>query len=466
MLQQRQRSRSNRQQSWMLALGCGSSMVLHLGLIAGISYWWRSPAPVDEPIEITLVAPSEIEPVAVASPPPLTKPPKIKIAPIPAQVAQPQPTVLKSVSKPIVVTPAPKSVAVVVKPISKPIRATAQPKPRSSSIPTKVKPNPSPIQTAKVNRPVTTKPIVKPFPIAPKTPTPKPVQTPLIDNPIATTLTSKSVQSQPKIKTTPNPPFTFPTPQLPQTPAIKIPLDRSISKNSRSQPISPPIPVKPNSQAAAIPKSPPATSPDDPITPATTSDLSSPIGPKSQTRSATIAQPPVGGNIPNNDDKPIFNRDLLPGGGLTRNGGQLNSPPAGNPQAPDSSPPSGNGDRDALSEGLLRRQTLRERQRVGSAAPGVDSSSSTSQTAGGGGLQCIERCQIPKLRDLQDRDGGKDRLRIRIVIDPKGSVLEATISKSSDNPQIDAIVLAGIKQMQFKPPGKIIKGIIKANILL
>jgi TonB family protein len=57
-------------------------------------------------------------------------------------------------------------------------------------------------------------------------------------------------------------------------------------------------------------------------------------------------------------------------------------------------------------------------------------------------------------------------LRIRIVVAPNGLVLAATISKSSDNPQIDAIVLEGIKQMQFKPPGKIIKGIIKANIIL
>ena len=100
-----------------------------------------------------------------------------------------------------------------------------------------------------------------------------------------------------------------------------------------------------------------------------------------------------------------------------------------------------------------------------SAPPGNSSPIATSQPTAGG-LQCIQHCEIPNLRDLQDRDSGKDRLRIRIVIDPNGLVLAATIAKSSDNPQIDALVIEGIKQMQFKPSGQIIKGIIKANILL
>ncbi len=375
----------------MLALGCGSSVMLHLGLVAGISYWWRSPAAIDEPIEITLVEPTEIEPVTVAPSPPSVKSPKISITPIPVQVTQPKPTVFKSGSKPIVVTPAPKSVAVVVKPISKPIGSTAQSKPGSLSIKTKVKSNPRPIQTAKVNLPINPKPRSNPFSIEPKIPTPNPVQTSTIDPLIATKPPPKSVQSQREIKTTPNPP-------------------------------------------------------DNPITPATTSDLSSPMSPKAQERSTTSTQSPTGGNIPNNDDKTILNRDRSPGGGLTGNGGSAQS---GSLQTPNSSSPGfGNGDR------------------VGNSLPGGDSSFSTSQTGGGGGLQCVQHCEIPKLRDLQDRDGGKDRLRIRIVVDPNGLVLAAMISKSSGNPQIDAIVLEGIKQMQFKPSGKIIKGIIKANILL
>lgn len=86
--------------------------------------------------------------------------------------------------------------------------------------------------------------------------------------------------------------------------------------------------------------------------------------------------------------------------------------------------------------------------------------------SGTSGLQCVRNCQIARLQDLQDRDGGKDRLRIRIVIDANGVVSAAEIAKSSGNPEIDALVLDGIKQMQFNPSGKTIKGIIKANILL
>ncbi len=444
MLQQRQRARSNRQQSWMLALGCGTSVAIHLGLIAGISSWWRSPAPVAEPIDITLVEPVEIEPIAVASPP-LTKPPQIEIAPTPDRVTQPKPTILKSVSKPIVLKPTPKSVAGGVKPISKP-QTTAQPKPKSSSIPTKVKSNPNPLKTAKVNRPIATSPKIEPFPIFPKTLTPEPVQPPLIDDRITKQSNPKAIQDRSKIKTTPNRSFTFLPPQPPQNNPTPKPLDRSIPTTSRSQPISPPIPVQSNERSPTIPKL-PATSPDTPITPATTPELRSPMTP-SQPRSTTSRQPPAGGNISNNDNKSILRRDRAAGDGLAGNGSRFGSPQTGS-----NSLPSGAGNSNSRSPG------------VGNTAPGGDASND-SQTNGGGGLQCIERCQIPKLRDLQDRDGGKDRLRIRIVIDPNGSVLEAIIAKSSDNPQIDAIVLAGIKQMQFKPPGKIIKGIIKANILL
>jgi TonB family protein len=73
---------------------------------------------------------------------------------------------------------------------------------------------------------------------------------------------------------------------------------------------------------------------------------------------------------------------------------------------------------------------------------------------------------VPKLRDLQDTDGGKDRLRIKIIIDLNGLVLDASISKTSGNPQIDAAAIEGIRQMQFAPYGKEIKGIVKANILI
>jgi TonB family protein len=81
-------------------------------------------------------------------------------------------------------------------------------------------------------------------------------------------------------------------------------------------------------------------------------------------------------------------------------------------------------------------------------------------------LQCIKNCQPAKLKDLQDSDGGKDRLRIRVSIDANGIVTAAEIAKSSGNLQLDRTVLEGISQMQFQPSGKPIKGIIRANIFL
>ena len=87
-------------------------------------------------------------------------------------------------------------------------------------------------------------------------------------------------------------------------------------------------------------------------------------------------------------------------------------------------------------------------------------------TGTGGGLECIKNCQIARLQNLQDSAGGKDRLRIRVEIDPNGIVSAAEIVKSSGNPQIDEVILAGIKQMQFNPSGKPIKGIVRANIFL
>ncbi len=94
------------------------------------------------------------------------------------------------------------------------------------------------------------------------------------------------------------------------------------------------------------------------------------------------------------------------------------------------------------------------------------SSNTTAGTPGKSSLQCIKNCEITKLQDLEDSDGGKDRLRIRIVVDPNGLVLEASIAKSSGNSQIDSTILEGIKRMQFAPSGKTIKGTVKANIFI
>ena len=109
---------------------------------------------------------------------------------------------------------------------------------------------------------------------------------------------------------------------------------------------------------------------------------------------------------------------------------------------------------------------------IGNSSPQQGTGTGEGKTGGrpsgasGGGLQCIKNCQIARLQNLQDSDGGKDRLRIRVEIDASGVVVAAEVIKSSGNPQIDEVILAGIKQMQFNPSGKPIKGIVRANIFL
>lgn len=389
----RQRAASNQNLKTVLALGFGGSVILHLGLIAGITYWWQPSAEIDEPIEITLVEPVDVEPV-----PP--SPPPIKLKPIPTPISTP----VKPISKPI---------PIAIKP-PKPI--AAKPTPKSSPIPAKpiAKPTPksSPIPAKLITKPLST-PIVNPtFPPE----NPRPIAPPKARRPF------KSA--------------TFPR--------------KSFTNNS-----------KPPSQTDSSPI--PAKSTPSPSLPTTTSHRTPPLTQKTKDNQPPNYPSRTGKN-PSEDSNPNDRqgeppsrdravRSLSPGNGdrfNRSNSGEGEGGKQGNQNTSDSGSGKDEGDRSGNSPPSNHPQQ-----------------GTTSQpSSGGGGLECIQYCQIPKLQDLQDRDGGKDRLRIRIVVDANGLVQEGSIAKSSGNPQIDEIVLKGIKQMQFKPTGKVIKGLIKANILL
>ncbi len=124
----------------------------------------------------------------------------------------------------------------------------------------------------------------------------------------------------------------------------------------------------------------------------------------------------------------------------------------------------GDGDFGTVTQGNTARTA---RKGVGNEGNPRPSSSGDNDGDGGVfGLQCIKRCEISGLVDLEDRDGGKDKLRIAIAIDAKGNVTSASIAKSSGNSTIDRVVINGVKQMQFSPPGKVVRRVVKANILL
>ncbi len=164
---------------------------------------------------------------------------------------------------------------------------------------------------------------------------------------------------------------------------------------------------------------------------------------------------PLGGSKNDRQVKPIGNPA---GGGLVPkqdgtkpvNGGAVSSTNTGDRSGTNNGVPTGN-------PGAVNGTIANE---------GKTSNNLSTGAAGNAGLQCIKNCQIAKLQDLQDSDGGKDRLRIRVTIDANGIVTAAEIAKSSGNPQIDKTILEGIEQMQFQPSGKPIKGIIRANIFL
>ncbi|WP_310488935.1 TonB family protein [Chamaesiphon sp. VAR_69_metabat_338] len=456
----------------ILAIGLGSSLILHLGAFWTIARYWQPAVTPEEPIEIELVEPIEsvtpapvtstpaLKPIAVKSESPVT--PKPQSTPIiPSIVTPPMATAVKST---------PKSIAPKAKPLKFKLPASAKApvpvkpsKPKLGSPQTNLADKPTPIPTDRPTPPPTSafafprssppKPRAKPTPTAidspiparssratfdrPTAPTsqpnPSPTQTPTTDRPIAPT--SDLVKSQPR--------SVEPLPTTKPTPPT---VDRPISKN-------PPIPATPASA------SPPLRTP-------------APIPPKP----TPLAEPPLGGigstgnllqpkNPPRSIAKPLTdgNSNLQPkqsgnpaSGGLKTLQGDRVAPTTGSPNATIDGAPSGN---PATPNGSGDRQTGSDR---GSMTTASNSGSGASNT----GLQCIKSCQIAKLQDLQDSDGGKDRLRIRVSIDANGLVTAAEIVKSSGNPQIDRAVLEGIEQMQFQPSGKPIKGVIRANIFL
>jgi TonB family protein len=419
----RQRAISNQQLGTILAIGFGGSVVFHLGLIVGIAYWWQPAPAIDDAIEITLVEPIAVEPVSPSSR-------STKLAPSPSSS-------VKTRTKPLP-TPKPMEIAVkatpqliVPQPVSKPRPIAAKPKSKPAG---KVKPIPQPVPTPAVNPPFPTErflPIAKPK-LKPAIGKVKPISTSIP----AVNLPFPAERSLPIEK-----------PRDPATVKESMLQHSDVANDSKlpTQTVAPPVPTKKSIQ-------PP------PATPAT----SLPTNRSSQIRS-------IGDNNQANYPHKAVKKPLEDLNASDRMGKDQNSDRSF-VQSNDSR--SDLPDRDGRNGGKIATQTALnpssgtgngDGDRSNRSAP----ASTTSQTGSGNGdLQCIQNCQIPKLQNLQDSDGGKDRLRIRIVVDANGLVLEATIAKSSDNAQIDSIILAGIKQMQFKPSGKIIKGIVKANILL
>jgi TonB family protein len=376
----------------ILIIGFGVALVLHVGLITGIRYWWK-PVANDNEIEITMVEPADIAEVLPAvktdSSTPMSQ---VELGNSTSASSSPKMSAIRSDSTFSSSQP---------NPISKPKQSTPkQPNSRSTQ------------KTSKI---------------------------------VKTTIPPKKIQTPPQ--TTPQPPTESPevTNSLPSS--WDNP-EKQQSNNSipASTPIEPSALPKPK-KIDRTPKQTNSNSIPAKITPPTkVSKIATQENPSTKTESQQNNNP----SNPSNESSSNNNR---------LGNSQGDSPNKNSTSSVGNNRSSPTGKNDPNSGGTSNSNN---------SATNTNTITGTPAQSGGGKstLQCIKNCQLTKLQDLEDSDGGKDRLRIRIVVDPNGLVLEAYIAKSSGNSQIDSVVLEGIKKMEFAPSGKMIKGTVKANIFI
>jgi TonB family protein len=442
----------------ILLAGLGGSIVFHAAAIAGASQVWQPTAAIDEPMEITMVD--------MDTEKPLPKP-------------APQPTVVPIVKAPIKVEPKPEAVKPV--PIVK-RPATLEPKPEAVKpvpivrVPAQVVPKPVPI--------VKTASALDNFidPVASK-PAPRSIEPPLkaVAPPVFPSELFNPAQPPAKAPITPEPKVaklpTFTTPQ-PETPIREN--QSGLATNS------------PNRKLATQSTDTPAPTQEQDFGQVAPSKISAPteeIVSNNNNQSGLTSNPPnnsklagkLAGNsassptddnfgevapskikTPTTDDFAGANNNQSGLANQPTGGGKLGTRLAGNTP---SSHTASDGDPSGVAPGNSWRGARAE---PGAGLKPNPGNSGGDDTGSGKtfGLQCINRCEISGLTDLEDRDGGKDKLRIKIAVDPRGNVTRASIAKSSGNSMIDRIVINGVKQMQFSPPGKIVERVVKANILL
>jgi TonB family protein len=409
----------------ILLAGVGGSISFHIAAIAGVAHLWKPIVAIEAPMEITMVDVDTEQPSVKPTPTPT---PVVPIVKAPAKV-EPKPAAAKTV--PIVKVPA----------TLKPKPAPAKPIP-IVKVPAKVAPKPAPsVKTAsaldRLDTRVPTKPASKPVPKSIE-PLPKAVAPPAFPDKLfnsAQPPAQTPVAPKPKVAKPP----TFTTPQAPTPKLAKTPQPEAPSTKNQSGLAS----NSPNRKLATQSTDTPAPQDQDfgNVAPSKVNAPLEEIAPSSSNQSGLTGNPAnsskLAGRLAGNHSSGSHNSDSDPSGVAQGNSwrGARAEPGAGLKPNAGSPPGNSSGGEDAGSGGVF-------------------------------GLQCINRCEISGLTDLEDRDGGKDKLRIKIAINPQGNVTNASIAKSSGNSTIDQSVIDGVKQMQFSPPGKIVERVIKANILL
>jgi TonB family protein len=426
-----QRSIANRALTKILLMGLGGSTLLHTVAIAGVSYWVHHHS--DEQTEFVEIERVEIPPEP--SPAPSTKPiPKVVKPPVTASIPTPIPVKIptpKAISTPIPVVKAAKSVAI---------------KRRSSPL--------SNIVLPAANR------VSPPAKIASITPQ-KSKPTPSFPDQLFSDPRPKTIPFQPAIKARTQTPRTLPQ----QT---KIATQKIENNPPPSSPIKYPQPTTANNKTAFAPNNQPAklapnSIPDRTDDPPTDGKLI-PSWPGNTSKSAQTPEREILIGDRNSGNRLNPDRDLIGGtpGNNTqtaRNNGGDNGVKLGN----------------QTNLGRGNRQGS-----IGSGVNGNDNSNSGSSNKPGTGthgniatgsknrvsIQCLRNCDIRYPDELENSDIGKDKILVKVTVNPNGMITNAEIARSSGNQNLDRVTLEGVKQMQLNATGQTQIYRIKVSTLL
>jgi TonB family protein len=454
-------SRKNADQNLrtILLAGLGGSMALHTVAIAGVNHFWKPSAAVDEPMEITMVDVDKTPPVpavAKSAPKPVVFKPAAKIAPpvvpivkVPAQVVLPKPApkVIPPIEQPIPIVktsatltpkPSPKASKPIDKVSTKPVNA---PKATPKFPDELFQPKPQPTETNNTPTP-------KPDPV-PEIAKNDQIESPTSDNQsgLASAPSAAGLAGKLSSNPNPNPDNASNNGEFGAVAPSKIGASGDVGASSDNQSGL----VGSSSGGGKLAR---GGSAGDVLTSTGGEGDFGTVAP-SKTGASSDAQ--VGGS---SDNQSGLVSSSSGGGKLARGFGGGNDPGNGSN--------AGDGDFGTVSgQGNTWRGARGEPGGGLSRNSGNDGDGEGSGSGlGVFGLQCISRCEISGLTDLEDNDGGKDKLRIKIAIDRQGVVIRASVAKSSGNAKIDRVVINGVKQMQFSPPGKTVERVVKANILI
>jgi TonB family protein len=98
---------------------------------------------------------------------------------------------------------------------------------------------------------------------------------------------------------------------------------------------------------------------------------------------------------------------------------------------------------------------------LGTGTPGNIATGGNNQLS----IQCLSNCEIRYPDNLEVTDTGKDKMLVKVTINANGRVTNAQIARSSGNQKLDSVTLAGVKQMQLTAMGKPLTFKIKVSTL-